>query len=147
MLSSRLKVPIRANLHFAQNRFFTYRALIGNYENRKKIENHLENLNSDKKTYHAKWRTRVAYFVRTRRKRFIYLFLFLAAFQYVDNILKFIGARMERNYKNVKKFFIQRRYPEMFIDPTAQTVNYSTKSLSSQTEKVLGERFVELDRR
>lgn len=129
------------------NRTFAYKSLIRKYENREGIEASLKRINSDKKTYHAKMRTRIAYFLKTKRRRFVYLFIFLAAFQSLDNILKFVGARMERNFKRFKEAWVYRKYPELFVSPTAQLTNFKTKTLSTQTEQVLGERFVELNKR
>ena len=64
----------------------------------------------------------------------------------MDNILKIIGSRIERNFKLLKMKAMNSYFPEILNEPTSLHTRASTTTLNSITERELGARFVELDR-
>jgi hypothetical protein len=92
--------------HIAK-RHFSFAALIQNYEERKYIVDRLERINEGRPTYHARMRTRIAYFIRSKKRRFVYLFLILLGLNVIDGALKVLGSRTERAGRKYKKAIIR----------------------------------------
>lgn len=55
----------------------------------------------------GKWQ-RVKIFLKTKKKRFFYIFLFILAFNWLGNIVGFFLARAERSARKYKKQWIMK---------------------------------------
>lgn len=64
---------------------------------------------------HLGYWQRVKIFFRTKRRRFLYIFLFFVAFNYIGNLVGFFLARLERSGRKYKKAFV------MWYNPTLMT--------------------------
>jgi hypothetical protein len=66
----------------------------------------------------GKWQ-RVKIFMRTKRRRFFYIFLFVMAFNWFGNVVGFFLARMERSGRKYKKQWIMNNNPAIMSFMTA----------------------------
>ena len=119
--------------------------LVRNYSERMYVHNKLENLNYAKHTFHARYRTRIWHFMKTKRRRFVYIIAVIAGLQIIENMLKVVGSRTERATKKYKKGIIKYFRPWLMTQPTAVDNNYQCLQLSRDTQNALGEKFVQLD--
>ena len=85
--------------------------------------------------------------MKTRKQRFAIIFGILVFLQIIDNSLKYFGSRTERKFKQYKRNMIDYFYPEITLEQTAKYNNYSPLHISEASERVLGEKFVMLDRK
>lgn len=95
---------------------------------------------------HLRKRDRIAIFFRTKRRRFLYLFLFILAFNFFGNAVGFLLARMERSARKYKKLWIMDYNPAIMSYHTAVDTLYVPMKLSQQSTDKLGEIFLRLDR-
>jgi hypothetical protein len=78
------------------------------------------------KTYfnHLGYWQRIKIFFKTKRKRFLYIFLFFIAFNYIGNFVGFFLARLERSGRKYKKNFIMAYYPTLMTYQSAIDATY-----------------------
>lgn len=100
------------------------------------------------KTYfnHLKKWDRVKIFFRTKRRMFLYLFLFILAFNFLGNVVGFFLARLERSARKYKKQWILGYNPSLMTYSTAMDTMYVPMKISQQSTDRLGELFLRIDR-
>ena len=121
--------------------------MVAKYPERKYFDVNAEFFNEKPTSFHAKMTARIKYYMKTRKQRFATILGILIFLQVIDNFLKIFGSRSERSFKNYKILLIHYLYPEAVLEKTAKYSNYSPKHLSEASEKILGEKFVYLDRK
>ena len=60
---------------------------------------------------HLTTRQRMGIFFRTKRRRFLLIFMFILAFNLVGNVFGFMAARLERSSRKYKKQWILKKNP------------------------------------
>ena len=93
----------------------------------------------------GKWQ-RVKIFMRTKRRRFFYIFLFILAFNVIGNMAGFLIARLERSARKYKKQFIMSSNPAIMSYQTAADTLYEPMKLSQSSTDRLGDAFLRYDR-
>ena len=81
-----------------------------------------------------------------RGRRFLYIFLFIMAFNFLGNGLGFVTARLERSMRKYKKRYIVNKYPQLMAYQSALDTAYETKKISQQSTDKLSEAFIRIDR-
>lgn len=79
---------------------------------------------------HLKKWDRIKIFFRTKRRRFLYLFLIFVAFNFLGNIVGFFLARMERSARKYKKQWIMGYNPALMTYHSAIDTLYVPAKLS-----------------
>ena len=100
------------------------------------------------KTYfnHLGYWQRIKLFFRTKRRRFLYIFLFFVAFNYIGNLAGFFLARLERSGRKYKKAFVMWYNPLLMTYQTAIDTLYEPSKLSVASTERLAEAFLRIDR-
>ena len=100
------------------------------------------------KTYfnHLSTWTRIKIFMSTKRKRFLYLFLFFLTFNLTGNMVGFITARLERSARKYKKQWIFKRNPLLMTYQSAIDTLYEPKAITTISTERLSEAFLKYDR-
>ena len=62
---------------------------------------------------------RVRIFLSTKKKRLLYIFLFLASFNYLGNVIGMAFTGIERAFKKLKHQWTVDKYPELIMYPSA----------------------------
>lgn len=95
---------------------------------------------------HLKRWDRVKIFFRSRRRMFLYLFLFILAFNFLGNVVGFFLARLERSARKYKKQWIMGKNPSLITYSTAMDTMYVPMKISQQSTDRLGDLFLRIDR-
>ena len=95
---------------------------------------------------HLSTRTRIGIFFRTKRRRFLYIFLFALSFNYIGNVFGFIFARLERSARKYKKDWILKYNPNIMSYQSALDTTYEPIKLSQDSTDKLSEAFLKTDR-
>ncbi len=80
---------------------------------------------------HLTYATRISIFLRTKRRRFLLLFLFFLFFNPIANVMGFILARLERSARKYKRRWIQSKFPNVMHAQTALDTNYEATKITS----------------
>ena len=95
---------------------------------------------------HLKVKKRIPVFLSGKRWRFIYIFAFIATFNFTGNAIAFGMAGVERRFKNFKRSYILKNYPECISPHTALETMWEPNSLSAPSTEKAASTFMELDR-
>ncbi len=100
------------------------------------------------KTYfnHLGYWQRIKLFLKTKKKRFLYIFAFFIAFNFIGNFCGFIVARLERSARKYKKIAIKKYNPSLITYQTAVDTMYEPMKMSSASADKITETFLRLDR-
>jgi hypothetical protein len=90
--------------------------------------------------------TRVGLFLRTKRRRFLYLFLIFLGFNFIGNIFGFLAARLERSTRKYKRQWILSTNPAVMSYQSAVDTLYEPKKLSQPSTERVSEAFLRVDR-
>ncbi len=95
---------------------------------------------------HLTYATRISLFIRTKRRRFLLLFLFFLFFNPIANVMGFILARLERSGRKYKRRWIQSKFPNVMHAQTALDTNYEATKITSQSQERVCEVMLRADR-
>lgn len=84
--------------------------------------------------------------MRTKRRRFFFIFLFVLAFNVIGNVAGFSIARLERSARKYKKQYIMSSNPAILSYPSAIDTLYEPMKLSQVSTERLGDAFLRYDR-
>lgn len=100
------------------------------------------------KTYfnHLGYWQRIKIFLKTKKKRFFYLFAFFIAFNFIGNFCGFFVARLERSARKYKKLGIMKYNPSLMTYQSAVDTLYEPLKMSSSSADKITETFLRLDR-
>jgi hypothetical protein len=90
--------------------------------------------------------TRVKIFLKTKRRRFLYLFLAYLFFNFIGNFFGFVAARFERSTRKFKRQWILSKNPAIMSYSSAVDTLYEPKKLSQQSFDKVCEAFLKVDR-
>jgi hypothetical protein len=68
---------------------------------------------------HLPYRTRIRLFFSTKKRRFLYILLFVLTFNYSANFIGFFTARAERSLKKFRKNWILKKNPSIMTYQSA----------------------------
>lgn len=123
-----------------------YDRLTSHYRERSNFKYLAEELRARPYFNHLSKMTRVKVFLQTKRKRFVYGFLFLLAFNLIGNFFGFFTARMERSARKYKKQWIFSKNPSLLTYPTAVDTLYEPQGISQLSTEKVSEAFLKHDR-
>lgn len=100
------------------------------------------------KTYfnHLSTWTRIKVFMTTKRRRFMYLFLFFLSFNLIGNFFGFLAARAERTARKYKKQWIFSKNPLILTYQSAVDTLYEPKGITQGSTERVSEAFLKYDR-
>jgi hypothetical protein len=85
-------------------------------------------------------------FFKTKKSRFLWIFLFAATFRYSGNVFGFFTSRWERTLRKLKKRWIYKYNPYIITYQSAIDTVYEPTKISQFSTERLSEAFLKVDR-
>lgn len=120
--------------------------LTSHYKERRSFQYLAEDLRARPYFNHLSTLTRIKIFLVSKRKRFLYAFLFFISFNLIGNIFGFIIARAERSIRKYKKQWIFNKNSSLLTYPSAVDTLYEPQTISSPSTEKISESFLKYDR-
>ena len=92
---------------------------------------HMDDMRSREYFNHLSYRTRIKLFLKTKKKRFFCIFLFVVAFNFIGNVFGFTLSRLERFFRKAKKNWIMKKNPNIITYQSAVDTLYQPQMLSA----------------